>query len=92
MFVKLLRKSGNFSEANIWTQMTTDVMYDRGDLPSGRYPQKWFFSSIGIDSRKKSCAWLFESVMTDQANFNYFNPLIFFRWVEQKPRAHHEVI
>jgi len=84
MFVKLNTKVWKFQLTNIWTQMTADVMYDRGRPTDGRYPQKWFsFHRLGFDVGKKLNLGFFESVMTDQANFNYFNPLIFFRWVEQ---------
>jgi hypothetical protein len=84
MFVKLNTKVWKFQLTNIWTQMTADVLYDRGRPTDGRYPQKWFsFHRLGFDVGKKLNLGFFESVMTDQANFNYFNPIIFFRWVEQ---------
>jgi hypothetical protein len=38
---------------------------------------------LGFDVGKKLNLGFFESVMADQANFNYLNPIIFFRWVEQ---------
>ncbi|WP_175574402.1 hypothetical protein [Algoriphagus marinus] len=84
MFVKLNTKVWKFQLTNVWTQMTADAIYDRGRPTDGRYPQKWFsFHRLGFDVGKKLNLGFFESVMTDQANFNYFNPIIFFRWVEQ---------
>ncbi len=84
MFVKLNTKIWKFQLTNIWTQMTADVLYNRGRPTDGRYPQKWFsFHRLGFDVGKKLNLGFYESVMTDQANFNYFNPIIFFRWVEQ---------
>ncbi|MHA7131005.1 hypothetical protein [Algoriphagus namhaensis] len=84
MFVKLNTKVWKFQLTNLWTQMTADVFYDRGRPTDGRYPQKWFsLHRLGFDVGKKLNIGFFESVMTDQANFNYFNPIIFFRWVEQ---------
>lgn len=85
MFVKLNTKVWKFQLTNVWTQMTADVLYDRGRPTDGRYPQKWFsFHRLGLDVGKKLNIGFFESVMTDQVNFNYFNPIIFFRWVEQQ--------
>lgn len=64
--------------------MTADALYNRGRPTDGRYPQKWFsLHRLGFDVGKKLNLGIFESVMADQANFNYFNPIIFFRWVEQ---------
>ncbi len=84
MFVKLNTKVWKLQFTNIWTQMTADAFYDRGRPTDGRYPQKWFsFHRVGLNVGKKLNVGFFESVMTDQANFNYFNPIVFFRWVEQ---------
>ncbi len=84
MFVKLNTQVWKFQLTNIWSQMTADVFYNRGRPTDGRYPQKWFsFHRLGFNVGQKLNLGFFESVMTDQANFNYFNPIIFFRWVEQ---------
>lgn len=84
MFVKLNVNIWKFQWTNIWTQMTADVDYDRGRPTDGRYKQKYFsFHRLGFNIGKKVNLGFFESVMTDKINFNYFNPLIFFRWVEQ---------
>jgi len=84
MFVKLNVNIWKFQWTNIWTQMTADVDYDRGRPTDGRYKQKYFsFHRLGLNIGKKVNLGFFESVMTDKLNFNYFNPLVFFRWVEQ---------
>lgn len=85
MFVKLNTKVWKFQLTNLWTQMTADVLYNRGRPTDGRYPQKWFsMHRLSFNVGKKLNLGFFESVMTDQANFNYFNPIVFFRWVEQQ--------
>lgn len=84
MFVKLNTKVWKFQLTNLWTQMTADVFYDRGRPTDGRYPQKYFsMHRLGFNIGKNINLGFFESVMTDKVNFNYFNPTVFFRWVEQ---------
>lgn len=85
MFVKLNTKVRKFQVTNLWTQMTADVLYNRGRPTDGRYPQKYFsMHRLGFNVGKKLNLGFFESVMTDKVNFNYFNPIVFFRWVEQQ--------
>ena len=84
MFVKFNTQVWKFQLTNIWTQMTADVDYDRGRPTDGRYPQKWFsFHRLGFNVGKNLNLGFFESVMTDKVDFNYFNPIVFYRWVEQ---------
>lgn len=85
MFVKFNTKVWKFQLTNLWTQMTADVFYDRGRPTDGRYPQKYFaYNRLGFNVGKKLNLGLFSSIMTDKINFNYFNPFIFLRWVEQQ--------
>lgn len=84
MFVKLNVNVWKFQWTNIWTQMTADVDYNRGRPTDGRYPQKYYsFHRLGMNIGKNLNIGFSESVMTNKINFNYFNPLVFFRWVEQ---------
>lgn len=85
MFVKFNTKVWKFQLTNLWTQMTADVFYDRGRPTDGRYPQKYFaYNRLGFNVGKNLNLGFFSSVMTDKINFNYFNPIIFLRWVEQQ--------
>lgn len=85
MFVKLNTKVWKFQLTNLWTQMTADVFYNRGRPTDGKYPQKYFsFHRLGLNVGKKLNLGFYESVMTDKIDFNYFNPFVFFRWVEQQ--------
>lgn len=85
MFVKFNTKVWKFQLTNLWTQMTADVFYDRGRPTDGRYPQKYFaYNRLGFNVGKSLNLGFFSSVMTDKINFNYFNPFIFLRWVEQQ--------
>jgi hypothetical protein len=85
MFVKLNTKVWKFQLTNLWTQMTADVFYNRCRPTDGRYPQKYFaYNRLGFNVGKNLNLGFFSSVMTDKINFNYFNPIIFLRWVEQQ--------
>jgi len=86
MFAKLNTKIWRFNLTNVWAQMTADVIFDRQGRPTdGRYPQKWFsFHRLGTNIGKKFNIGIFESVMMNQFNWNYLNPIIFYRWVEHQ--------
>lgn len=85
MFVKFNTKVWKFQLTNLWTQMIADVFYDRGRPTDGRYPQKYFaYNRLGFNVGKNLNLGFFSSIMTDKINFNYFNPFIFLRWVEQQ--------
>lgn len=85
MFVKINTKVWRFQLTNLWSQLTADVFYDRGRPTDGRYPQKYFsYHRIGFNVGKAMNLGFYSSVMTDKVNFNYFNPIVFYRWVEQQ--------
>lgn len=85
MFVKFNTKVWKFQLTNLWTQMTADVFYNRGRPTDGRYPQKYFaYNRLGFNVGKNLNLGFFSSIMAGKINFNYFNPFIFLRWVEQQ--------
>ena len=86
LFAKLNTKIWRFNLTNLWAQMTADVTYDGQRRPTDdRYPKKWFsHHRLGIDLGKKLNVGIFESVMMNQFDWNYINPIIFYRWVEHQ--------
>lgn len=85
MFLKLNTKIWKFNFTNLWAQMTADVFYNRGRPTDGRYPQKWFsHHRLGVNLGKRLNIGVFESVMASQLDWNYLNPVIFYRWVEHQ--------
>src|SRR5690606_11298813 len=85
MFFKLSTKIWKFNLTNLWGQMNANVLYNRGRPTDGRYPQKWFsHHRLGINLGEKLNIGLFESVMASRLDWNYINPLIFYRWVEHQ--------
>jgi hypothetical protein len=85
MFLKLNTRIWKFNLTNLWAQMNADVFYNRGRPTDGRYPKKWFsHHRLGINLGKKLNVGIFESVMASQLDWNYLNPIIFYRWVEHQ--------
>ncbi|MEX2593534.1 MAG: hypothetical protein WD426_12240 [Anditalea sp.] len=85
MFFKLNTRIWKFNLTNLWGQMNADVLYNRGRPTDGRYPQKWFsHHRLSINLGRKLNIGLFESVMANQFDWNYLNPIIFYRWVEHQ--------
>jgi len=85
LFLKLNTKIWKFNFTNVFSQMTADVFYNRGRPTDGRYPQKWFsHHRLGINLGKKLNIGIFESVMANEFDWNYLNPVIFYRWIEHQ--------
>lgn len=85
VFVKLNTRIWKLNLTNLWAQMNADVFYNRGRPTDGRYPKKWFsHHRLGINLGKKLNFGVFESVMSSQLDWNYVNPVIFYRWVEHQ--------
>ncbi len=85
LFFKINTKIWKIDFTNLWGQMNADVITNRGFPTDGRYPQKWFsFHRLGINFGEKFNLGVFESVMANQFDFNYLNPLIFYRWTEHQ--------
>ncbi|KEO73333.1 hypothetical protein [Anditalea andensis] len=83
MFLKLNTKIWRLYLTNLWGQMTADVVYNRGRPTDARYPQKWFsHHRLAFDFGHKVNIGVFESVMANSWDWNYLNPVVFYRWVE----------
>lgn len=85
MFLKLNTRIWKFNLTNLWAQMNADVLYNRSRPTDGRYPKKWFsHHRLGVNLGKRLNLGVFESVMSSQMDWNYLNPIIFYRWVEHQ--------
>ncbi len=86
MFFKLNTKIWKFNLTNMWAQLNADVILDGIGRPTdGDYPQKWFsHHRLGINLGKRFNLGVFESVMASDFDWNYMNPVIFYRWVEHQ--------
>ncbi|WP_200975709.1 hypothetical protein [Echinicola sp. 20G] len=86
MFFKLNTRVWKLQYTNLWAQMNADVFLNGNGRPTdGRYPKKWFsMHRLGMNLGKRFNLGVFESVMANQADWSYYNPVIFFRWVEHQ--------
>lgn len=86
MFFKLNTKIWRFQLTNLWAQQTADIIFDGQGRPTdARYPQKWFsLYRLGTNIGKNFNLGLFQSVMKNEFDWNYLNPIIFYRWVEHQ--------
>ncbi|WP_375585456.1 hypothetical protein [Cyclobacterium xiamenense] len=85
VFVKINTRIGPVNFTNLWGQLTADILTDRGVPTDGRYPQKWFsFHRLGVNLGKRFNLGVYESVMANRMDWNYLNPLVFYRWVEHQ--------
>ncbi|UCS95088.1 hypothetical protein KZP23_08780 [Echinicola marina] len=86
MFFKLNTRVWKLQFTNTWAQLNADVFLDRIGRPTdGRYPKKFFsLHRLGLNLGKKFNIGVFESVMANKADWTYFNPIIFYRWVEHQ--------
>lgn len=85
VFLKINTKIWKLNLTNLWSQMNADVIYSGGVPTDARYPKKWFsFHRLSANLGKRLNVGIFESVMASEADWNYFSPLIFYRWVEHQ--------
>jgi len=86
MFFKLNTRAWKLQYTNMWAQMNADVFLDGIGRPTdGRYPKKWFsMHRLGVNLGKRFNLGVYESVMSNKADWSYYNPVIFFRWVEHQ--------
>lgn len=83
LFLKLNTRLGPFNYTNLFAELTEDIEFGNLDPGDGNYPKKFMaFHRLSINFLKKFELGVFESIISDQANINYFNPLIFYRAIE----------
>ncbi len=85
-FVKINTKIWKFNFTNLWSQKTADINLDFAGRPTdARYPQKYFsHHRLGINIGSNFNLGIFESVMMNEFDVNYLNPIIFYRWIEHQ--------
>ncbi len=88
-FLKINTKVWKLNYMNIFAQMTGDVLTFR----DSQFPKKYFaFHHLSVNLTKNLNVGVFESVMFGRPDprrrfrydFHYYNPIIFYRYVEQQ--------
>jgi len=85
LFGKINTRLGPFTYTNLWAELTEDIIFSGGGSPAdGQYPKKFLaMHRLGIDITPNFNIGVYETIIADSANINYFNPIIFYRAIEQ---------
>ncbi|WP_422007379.1 hypothetical protein [Roseivirga pacifica] len=86
LFGKINTRLGPFLYTNLWAELTEDIIFSVGGSPAdGSYPKKFMaMHRLGVDITPKFNLGVYEVIIADDADINYFNPIIFYRAIEQQ--------
>ena len=86
LFGKISTRLGRFNYTNLFGELTEDIIFANQLSPGdGSYPKKYIsYHRLGINIGRSFELGVFESIISDGANINYFNPIIFYRAIEQQ--------
>ena len=86
LFGQINFRSDKFNYHILHSELTADIIFANSLSPGdGRYPKKFFtYHRLGVQLFPNFELGLFESIVSQKADLNYFNPLIFYRAVEQQ--------
>lgn len=85
LFGKINTRLGPFQYTNLWAELTEDIIFSGGGSPDdGQYPKKFMaLHRLGLDVTPNLNIGVYETIISDSVNINYFNPIIFYRAIEQ---------
>ncbi|GAB5523980.1 MAG: hypothetical protein Roseis2KO_18520 [Roseivirga sp.] len=85
LFLKINTRIGPFQYTNLFAELTEDIIFGGGGPADGDYPNKYMaFHRIGVNITPDFEFGLYESIISARANINYFNPIVFYRAIEQQ--------
>lgn len=86
LFGKINTRLGIFNYTNLFGELTEDIIFGSFLAPGdGNYPRKYLsYHRLGVNIGPSFELGVFESIISEEANINYFNPIIFYRAVEQQ--------
>ncbi|NVK83365.1 MAG: hypothetical protein HWE21_03535 [Cytophagia bacterium] len=85
LFGKITTQLGPFKYTNLFAELTEDIVFAGQNPGDGKYPKKFMASHrIDVSILPNLEIGLFETVVADSANVNYYNPIIFYRSIEQQ--------
>lgn len=83
LFAKINTRVGRLTYTNLFSQMTSDIIFNQGFPEEGNYPTKFFaMHRIGVDVNSRLTIGLSEYIVSQKSEIEYFNPIIFLRAVE----------
>ena len=71
---------------NLFAQLTEDIIFGNTASPGdGDYPKKYLsMHRLGVNLLPNLEIGVFEAIISEEANINYFNPIVFYRAIEQQ--------
>lgn len=86
LFGQINTRLGKFQYTNLFGQLTSDIIFANNTSPGdGSYPKKYIsMHRLGVNITKSLEVGVFETIISEEANINYFNPIIFYRAIEQQ--------
>lgn len=85
LFLKINTRLGPFQYTNLFAELTEDIIFGGGGPADGDYPNKYMaFHRLGVNITPNFELGLYETIIAPEANINYFNPIVFYRAIEQQ--------
>jgi hypothetical protein len=85
LFLKINTRLGRFLYTNIFAELTEDILFANQDPGDGDYPKKFMaMHRLSVNFSKNVEVGVFETIIARKADINYFNPIIFYRAIEQQ--------
>lgn len=85
LFLKINTRLGPFQYTNLFAELTENIIFGGGAPADGDYPNKYMaFHRLGVNITPNFELGLYETIIASKANINYFNPIVFYRAIEQQ--------
>jgi hypothetical protein len=85
LFLKINTRLGRFLYTNLFAELTEDIIFGNQDPGDGNYPTKFMaMHRLSVNFSKNVEVGVFETIIARKADINYFNPIIFYRAIEQQ--------
>ncbi|MFY0593385.1 capsule assembly Wzi family protein [Roseivirga sp.] len=86
LFGQINTRLGKFQYTNLFGELTADIIFANSNSPGdGDYPKKYLsMHRLGVNITNSLEIGVFETIISSKANINYFNPLVFYRAIEQQ--------
>lgn len=85
LFLKINTRLGPFQYTNLFAELTEDIIFGFNGPGDGDYPNKYLaFHRLGLNITPNFELGVYETIISAEANINYFNPVVFYRAIEQQ--------
>ncbi len=86
LFGQINTRLGKFQYTNLFGQLTADIIFANRLSPGdGNYPKKYLsMHRLGVNITNSLEVGVFETIISERADINYFNPIVFYRAIEQQ--------